>query len=123
MMSRRRIGGCVVLGVLAFCQWACTSMVPIGVTDTEALLAAIEAGDRLSVLDSQGVTTALLVTAVGVDFIEGTGEGEQPVRIVAAEIDEVRERKFALGKAIGLGAGVGMLLFMQTASEWGSLEW
>ncbi|HEX7237133.1 MAG TPA: hypothetical protein VF405_09245 [Gammaproteobacteria bacterium] len=109
--------------MLAFGQLACTSMVPLDATDAESLLAAIESGDHLSVLDANGATTELVVTAVGADFIEGTAAGDQRVRMAAAEMQEVRQRRLAPGKALGLGAGVTLLLFMQTASEWGSLEW
>ena len=80
------------------------------------------AGDQLSVLDSRGVTTELVVTAVGEDFIEGMGESDHPVRIAAAEMREVHERKRAPGKTIGLGMGVGFLLFMGTVTTAG-YEW
>jgi hypothetical protein len=123
MIDRRRVGEWLVVLVLALGQLACTSMVPLDATDVEALLAAIEAGDRLSVLATNGATTELVVTAVGADFIEGTAGSDQQVRIAAAEMQEVRQQRRAPGKAIGLGAGVTFLLFMQTASEWGSVGW
>jgi hypothetical protein len=113
----------VAFGVLVVSQSACTSLVPLDAADAAGILAAIDAGDRLSVLDSQGATTELEVTAVGADFVEGRSANGEPVRIAAAEMHEIRERRNAPGKAIALGAGVTMLLFMQAASEWGSVGW
>ena len=123
MIDRRRVGEWVVVLGLVCGPSACTSMVPLDVTDVGAMLAAIEAGDRLSVVDADGATTQLVVTAVGADFIEGTTGSDQPVRVAAAEMQEVRQQRRAPGKAIGLGAGVTFLLFMQAASEWGSVGW
>ena len=121
MIDGRRVGEWVVVLGLVFGQSACTSMVPLDAKDGQ-LLAAVEAGHRLSVLDSRGVTTELVVTAVGEDFIEGMGESGQPVRIAAAEMREVHERQRAPGKTIGLGMGLGFLLFMGTATAAG-YEW
>lgn len=123
MMHSGRMGEWVVVAVLAFGQSACTSMVPLEAADTSAVLASIEAGDRLSVLDRHGVTTDLVVMAVGADFVEGRAGGDQTVRIAAAEVQEIREQRLAPGKTIALGAGVGVLLFMQAASTWGSIGW
>jgi hypothetical protein len=117
-MMRGGVRAWVVVGALAFGQ-SCTSMQPLEAADAEALLAAIEAGDRLSILDSNGVTTDLVVTAVGAGFVEGTAGGGRAVRIAAAEMKEVREQKFAPGKTIALGAGVGFLVFMQSVSAAG----
>jgi hypothetical protein len=120
MMRGRRWVEWVVVG-LTFGQAACTSLVPLDVADGQ-VLAVVEAGDRLSVLDSRGVTTELVVTAVGEDFIEGMGDSDQPVRIAAADMREVHERERALGKTIALGMGIGFLLFMQTVTAAG-YEW
>jgi hypothetical protein len=121
MMHGRRWVEWVAVGLAGFGQSGCTSLVPLDAKDGQ-LLAAIEAGDRLSVLDSRGVTTELVVTAVGEDFIEGMGERDHPVRIAAAEMREVHERNRAPGKTIGLGMGVGFLLFMGTVTMAG-YEW
>ncbi len=123
MMHAGRMGEWVLVAVLAFGQSACTSMVPLKAADASALLAAIEPGDRLSVLDSSGVTTDLVVTEVGADFVEGRVGGDQTVRIAAAEAKEIREQRMAPGKTIALGAGISVLLFMQAASTWGSIGW
>ena len=120
MMRGRRWVEWVVVG-LTFGHAACTSLVPLDVADGQ-VLAAVEAGDRLSVLDSRGVTTELVVTAVGEDFIEGMGESDRPVRIAAADMREVHEHERALGKTIALGMGIGFLLFMQTVTAAG-YEW
>ena len=120
MMHGRRWVGWVAVGLM-FGQAACTSLVPLEVADGQ-VLAAVEAGDRLSVMDSRGVTTELVVTAVGEDFIEGMGESDQPVRIATAEMREVHERERALGKTIALGAGIGFLLFVQATTAAG-YEW
>jgi hypothetical protein len=96
-------------------------MRPLEAADAEALLAVIEAGDRLKVLDSHGVTTDLVVTAVGAGFIEGAVGGGGRVRIAAAEIEEIREQKFAPGKTAGLAAGLGLLLFGQGLSAAGTM--
>jgi hypothetical protein len=105
----------VVVGWLAFGQSACTTLVP---ADAEAVFAAVEAGDRLSVLDSSGVTTDLVVETVGADFIEGTGEAGQPVRIAATHVAQIR--RLAPGKTIALSAGAAFLSFMRAlgASDW-----
>ena len=112
----------VAVGLLVFGLSACTSMFPIEETDAAAMLAAIESGDRVSVLDSHGATTELEVTAVGADFIEGLAENDVPVRIAAAEVREIRERRIVLGKTIALGAGIGFLLFVQATTAAG-YEW
>jgi len=121
MMHGRRWVEWVAVGLAGFGQSGCTSLVPLDAKDGQ-LLAAIEAGDRLSVLDSHGVTTELVVTAVGEDFIEGMGESDRPVRIAAAEMQKVHERKRALGKTIALGLGLSFMLFMETVTAAG-YEW
>jgi hypothetical protein len=99
-------------------------MLPLEAADAETLLAAIETGDRLSVLDSLGVTTDLVVTAVGPDFVEGTAAGGRNVRIATAEVAEIREQRFAPGKTAGFAAGLGVLLFVQgfSAGTMGTLQ-
>lgn len=121
MMHGRRVEWAAA-GLLAFGQSACTSMVPIESTDAEAMLAAIEAGDRVSVVDVHGATTELEVTAVGGDFIEGLADNDAPVRIAAAEVQAIRERRVAVGKTIALGAGLGFLLFVEANAAAG-YEW
>jgi hypothetical protein len=114
--------GWVAVGMLAFCQPACTSLVPLEAADVETLLAAIEVGNRLSVVDSSGATTKIDVTAVGPDFIEGVSNDRKLVRIAAGEVREVREQRVVPGKTIALGAGVGFFLFMQSVMAAG-YEW
>jgi hypothetical protein len=121
MMNVKRATGWLVLPVVAIGQWACTSMLPLEAADAGALLAAIEAGDRLSVFHSHGVTTDFVVTAVGAGFIEGTVGGGGTVRIAAAEIEEIREQKFAPGKTAALAAGLSLLLFGQGLSAAGTM--
>jgi len=121
MMRRRRVEW-VAVWLLVCAQSACTSMFPIEAIDAAAMLEGVEAGDRVSVLDSHGATTELEVTAVGADFIEGLAENGVPVRIAAAEVREIRERRIALGKTIALGAGIGFLLFVQATTAAG-YEW
>ena len=108
--------------MLAFCQSACTSLVPLEGPDVAAMLEGVEPGDRLSVLDSSGATTKLDVTVVGPDFIEGLSNNRKPIRIAAAEVREVREQRVVPGKTIALGAGVGFFLFMQSVMAAG-YEW
>jgi hypothetical protein len=121
MMNVERARGWLVLSVLIVGQSACTSMLPLEAADAEALLAVLEAGDRLSVLDSSGVTTELVVTAVGAGFVEGMVGRGGSVRIAAAEIEEIREQKFAPGKTAGLAAGLSLLLFGQGLSAAGTM--
>ena len=115
MMNGRWVVAWVVVGWLAFCQSACTTLLP---ADAEGVFAAVEGGDRLKVLDSNGVTTDLVVETVGADFIAGTGEDGQPVRIAAAQVAQIR--RLAPGKTIALGAGAAFLSFMRAlgASDW-----
>ena|SRR5688572_20374867 len=122
MMDSHRVAGWVVVAVLAAGQSACTRMYPVELAGVGALPAALEVGDRISVLDSSGTTTDLVVTSVGLDFVEGTAGGDRPVRIAAAEMQEVHESKRAAGKTIGLGMGIGFLLFMGTVTAAG-YEW
>jgi hypothetical protein len=123
MMSGSRAYGCFVLAVLAVCQSACSMMYPLELAEDGALPAAIEAGDRIRVVDSGGTTTDLVVTSVGGDFIEGTGEGDQPVRIAAAEVQEIGERRMAPGKTIAVGASVGLLLLLQGGTSTVGTMW
>ena len=67
MIDGRRVGEWVVVLGLVFGQSACTSMVPLDAKDGQ-LLAAVEAGHRLSVLDSRGVTTELMGTATAAGY-------------------------------------------------------
>jgi hypothetical protein len=121
MMHGRRWWGLVAVGLSGLGQAACTSLVPLDAQRGQ-LLAAVEVGDRLSVLNARGEVTELVVTSVDEEFIEGMGESDQPVRIAAEEVLEVRERKPAPGKTIGLGVGIGFLLFMGTVTSAG-YEW
>ncbi|HSC15678.1 MAG TPA: hypothetical protein VLI71_11205 [Gammaproteobacteria bacterium] len=122
MMHGRWRVGWVAVGMLAFCQSACTSLVPLEAMDGASTLEGVEPGDRLSVLDSSGATTKLDVTAVGPGFVEGLSSNCKPVRIAAAEVREIRERRVVPGKTIALGAGVGFFLFMQSVMAAG-YEW
>jgi hypothetical protein len=94
-------------------------MRPVVLAGEGDLPPAIEAGDRISVLNTGGTTTELTVTTVGHDFIEGTAEGDVPVRIAEADIEAIRARRVGTGKTIGLGVGVALALFVGALSESG----
>jgi hypothetical protein len=117
MMNGRRLGFRVAVLVLVVGEAACMTMRPVEPAGHGAAPAEIEAGDRISILDTRGNTTELTVTTVGVDFIEGTAEGDLPVRIAAAEIEEIRARRVGVGKTVGLGVGVALALFVEALSN------
>jgi hypothetical protein len=116
MMSQRRVGSWVFV-CMALGQAACTSMRPVELAGDGSLPAAIEAGDRIAIVDSGGTTTELVVTTVGADFIEGLGHDDQPIRVATAAISELHERRGAPGKSVGLGFGVALALFVQALSN------
>jgi hypothetical protein len=120
MMKARRLGGWFVLWALAVGQLACTSMRAVGSGDALSV-EAIEIGDRISVVDSRGDTTALVVTDIGPDYIEGTTAGETLTRFSAADMSEVGVRRKAPGKTAGLAATLSLLLFVGGLSEMGSM--
>src|SRR5688500_2072812 len=105
MMNARRRGW-LVLCALAVGQSACTSMRPVDPTGVS--VAAIEAGDRISVVDVRGATTELVVTSIGADFIEGSGVGDTLTRLATSDVKEIRVRRSAPGKTAGLAAGFGL---------------
>ncbi len=119
MMSQRSWGLRVAVTVLVLDQAACMTMRPVEVAEHGAVPAAIEAGDRVRIVDTSGHTTELTVTAVGDGFIEGTGDGDLPVRIATAEVEDIRARRVGVGKSIGLGVGVALALFVAALSESG----
>ena len=116
MMNGRRLGIRVGVLVLVLGQAACMTMRPVEPAGDGAVPAAIEAGDRISILDTRGNTTELTVTTVGPDFIEGTAEGDLAMRIAAADVAELRVRRVGKGKTIGLGVGVALALFVDALS-------
>lgn len=119
MMSQRFGGLRVAAVVLVLGQAACMTMRPVEVSEQGAVPAAIEAGDRVSILDTSGNTTELTVTAVGDDFLEGTSEAGLPIRIAAADVEEIRARRVGVGKSVGLGVGVALALFVGALSQSG----
>jgi hypothetical protein len=116
MISRRGLGSRVAVLVWVLAQAACMTMRPVAPASVGAV-PAIEAGDRISVLDKRGATTKLVVTTVGADFIEGTGQGGEPVRFAAADVEEIHARRVGVGKTVGLGVGVAFALFVGALSE------
>ncbi len=122
MMSGSRVRSWVCVVALALAQSGCMTMRLVEPADGNALPATIEVGDRISILDTRGAITELAVTAVGTDFVEGMAEGDRAVRIAAAEMREIRERRVGLGKTAALGVGVAYLLFMGTVID-GWADW
>jgi hypothetical protein len=116
MISGRRVGSRVAVLAWVLGQAACMTMRPVEPAADGAVPAAIEASDRISILDTRGNTTELVVTTVGRDFIEGMAEGDLPVRIAAADVAEIRVRRLGAGKTIGLGVGVAFALFLDALS-------
>lgn len=94
----------------------CTSMHVVEYTQGASLPPAVEVGDRIRVLDSAGLATDLTVTAIGNDFVEGETKSDGKARMALADVQEVRERRFAWGKTALLGAGVGYLAGAAAAS-------
>ena len=117
MMNRRRLGIRVAVLSLVLGQAACMTMRPVEPGGDGTVPAAIEAGDRISILDTRGNTTELTVTAVGRDFIEGTTVGDLSMRIAAADVVEIRARQVGVGKSVGLGVGVAFALFVGALSN------
>ncbi len=66
-------------------------------------------------VDARGTTTELAVTAVGVDFIEGSDSDGQTIRIATAEVSELRLRRISAVK-LGLGFGIALALFVEALS-------
>jgi hypothetical protein len=120
MMNGKRLGGWLVLWVLAVGQLACTSMRAVGSGDAIAV-EAIAVGDRINVVDSRGATTAFVVTDVGPDFIEGTTAVGTLARFSAADLSAISVRRNAPGKTAGLAAGLTLLLFVGGLSEAGTM--
>jgi hypothetical protein len=110
-----------VLGALAVGQWACTSMRPVDASAGVASAETIEVGDRISIVDTHGATTELVVTAVGTDFIEGMAAGDTLVRVASADLKEIRVRRNAPGKTAGLVAVLSLLLFVEGLSAAGTM--
>jgi hypothetical protein len=110
-----------VLWALAVGQSACTSLRPVDPSGDGAPVAAIEAGDRISIVDVHGATTELVVTSLGAHFIEGSGVSGAPIRLAMSDVAEIRVRRSAPGKTAGLAAGLGLLLFMGGLSGPGAL--
>ena len=119
MMNARSVRGWLVLCALAVGQSACTSLRPVDASGGGLTVAAIEAGDRISVVDVHGATTELVVTSVGADFIEGLGVCDTPTRFATSDLEEIRVRRGAPGKTAGLAAGLSLLLFVQGLSGMG----
>jgi hypothetical protein len=115
MMNRLGIRVAVLALVLG--QAACMTMRPVEPAGDGTIPAAIEVGDRISILDTRGNTTVLTVTTVGRDFIEGTTVGDLSMRIAAADVEEVRARRVGVGKSVGLGVGVALALFVGALSD------
>ena len=121
MMNARRLRGWLLLWALAVGQSACTSLRPVGPSGDGVSIAAIEAGDRISVVDVRGATMELVVTSIGADFIEGSGVGDTLTRLATSDIREIRVRRSAPGRTAGLAAGLGLLLFVGGLSGMGTM--
>ena len=121
MMNARRVRGWLVLWALAVGQPACTSLRPMDLSDDGVSVAALEAGDRISVVDVRGATADLVVTRIGADFIEGSGGGDTLTRLATSDVKEIRVRRSAPGKTAGLAAGLSLLLFVGGLSGAGTM--
>jgi hypothetical protein len=121
MMNARSVRGWLVLWALAAGQSACTSLRPLDPSGDGVSVAALEAGDRISVVDVRGATVELVVTSIGADFIEGSGVGDTLTRLATSDVKQIRVRRSAPGKTAGLAAGFGLLLFMGGLSEAGTM--
>ena len=117
MMNRRRLGIRVAVVILVLGQAACMTMRPVEPAGDGTVPAVIEAGDRITIVDTRGDTTVLTVTTVGSDFIEGTTVGDLSMRIAAADVAEIRARQVGVGKSVGLGVGVAFALFVGALSD------
>ena len=121
MTSARIMRGWLVLWALAVGQSACTSLRPVDTSGDGLAVAALEAGDRISVVDVRGATTELVVTSIGADFIEGSGGGDTLTRLATSDVKEIRVRRSAPGKTAGLAAGLSLLLFVGGLSGAGTM--
>jgi hypothetical protein len=113
-LSTRLAWAFAVCAVLV--QHGCMSMQPVVTTGSDVPL-AVEVGDRLRILDKQGTTTELVVTTVGGDFFEGTAAEGRVVRVAAADVQQLHERRLAIGKTIALAAGIGALVIADDVTE------
>lgn len=121
MMSAKQVRGWLVLWALAVGQSGCTSMRPVGSSGDGTSVEALSVGDRVSLVDTRGVTTELVVTAIGPDFIEGMAAGGTLARVASADVTEMRVRLKAPGKTAVLAAGLSLLLFVQGLSAAGTM--
>jgi len=117
-MNQRSHGLCTpsLLLLAAAVLSGCTSLQAVEYTQGASLPPAVEVGDRIRVLDSAGLATDLTVTVIGSDFVEGETKSDGKARVALADVQEVRERRFAWGKTILLGAGLGYLAGAAAAS-------
>ena len=110
-MNKRFVGSIVLaLSLAAAGPSGCTTMRLVPHEQGLPLPPAIEVGDRISVLDSAGLSTDFEVTVIGSDFVEGKTKSDQPVRVALADMHEVRERRVAWGKTVLLAVGLNILL-------------
>lgn len=117
MMKGSRWGALLAVLALAFGQSACMTMRLVETGRDGAVPAEIEPGDRISVMDARGALVALDVTAVGADFVEGNAGGDEPIRIPADDIRELRKEHAAPGRTAALAAGLAFGMFVQALSN------
>jgi hypothetical protein len=99
--ARNSILVCVLSGVA--CQ-GCTSFKPLPSAEAPAVIAAIDAGDRIRVRDSTGHRFRLQVTGLDHDYIVGSVDGTE-TRIELADVLVIERRVPAPGKTVALIAG------------------
>lgn len=112
-----RFAGALV--ALTLCLNGCTSMKVVPGTAGDPVPTNVAAGMRIRVLDREGVSTDITVTAIGPDYVEGRTPDQRMVRFAHADVREVRERRPAPGRTLALTLGVlyavGVFVAVQTA--------
>jgi len=91
---------------LTLCLNGCTSMKLVPGSVGDAVPSNVDVGMRIRVLDRDGVSTDIKVTAIGSDYVEGRARDQRLVRFARADVSEVRERRPAPGKSVALTLGV-----------------
>ena len=83
-------------------QMGCTGMRPVEMAEGVALAEVVAVGARVSVLDADGRTMRLEVTAIDDEHLVGRTRGGDVVQVPLDDLREVRERQPRPGKTAAL---------------------
>jgi hypothetical protein len=90
----------VVLALV--CTSGCTTLKPVPFAASASPFEDLTVAQRVRVLDRQGISADIVLTAVEPDFIEGRTKQGAVLRFGADDIDELRRRQRAPGKTAAL---------------------